>query len=61
MRIPLDDETMAAAIEQASSARVGLVEVIAAVVRDAFLAMRAEGVTFVRLAPGDEPPTNSRH
>lgn len=61
MRVALDDETMAAVLDQAEAARVPPRELIAAVVRDAFLMMREQGVTFARLEPGPKPPTNSKH
>ncbi len=58
--VPLDDETMEAVMEQAEAAQVAPRDLIAAVVRDTFLMMKAEGVTFARREP-DEPPTDSRH
>lgn len=61
MRVPLDDETMEAVLLQAEAAQVPPRALIAAVVRDTFLMMRQQGVTFVRLAPGAKPPSNSKH
>ncbi|MDE2105514.1 MAG: hypothetical protein KGL39_50270 [Patescibacteria group bacterium] len=60
-RVPLDDETMEAVLEQAAAAKVPPRILIASVVRDVFLAMRAEGETLVRIEPGDLPPTKSKH
>jgi len=61
MRVPLDDETMEAVLQQAEAAMVPPRDLIAAVVRDTFLTMKEQGVTFVRLAPGEKPPSDSKH
>ena len=61
MRVPLDDETMEAVLEQAEAVRVPPRELIAAVVRDTFLMMKEQGVTFARIEAGASPPTKSKH
>lgn len=60
-RVPLDDETMEAVLQQAEAVKVPPRDLIAAVVRDTFLMMKQQGVTLARLEPGDKPPTNSKH
>lgn len=60
-RVELDDETVAAVMEQAEAVRLPPRALIAAVVRDTFLAMKAEGVTLDRVALPAGPPSNRRH
>lgn len=60
-RVPLDDETMEAVLDQARAAKVPPRDLIAAVVRDTFLMMKEQGVLIARLDPGEKPPTDSKH
>lgn len=59
MRVPLDDETMAAAIEQAAAAKAPIPLVLGAILRDVLLAMQAQG-QLLQVVPA-VPPTERKH
>lgn len=60
-QIPFDDETMVAVLEQALETMVPPRALIAAVVRDAFLHAKRNGLTIVCVPPGAPARSTSKH